>query len=155
MPYITGAEYIAKYGRIETTRLTDEQKTGEYNSAKLDEALADGASYIDGFVGSRYGLPLTSTPPLLKNINGVLAREILHKTNPTDEVKRQADIARSNLLQISNGKIALPVDTGDAPVSTGGMSYTSGDGVDPTFSNDSLRDYTSISAPYPGGCWRR
>lgn len=153
--YLTGEEYVARYGSNETIRLTDEAGLRVVDGAKLEEAIKDQTDIADAYIGNRYAVPLGTPPRVIKSIVAALTREALHKTKPTPEVTAAADRARVQLRDISAGRMGLPIeDGGTAPVIGGNRtSITSGDGTGSSF-RDQLDGY-SIN---PGGsvaAWRR
>jgi phage gp36-like protein len=155
MSYLTDSEYLARYGHAETTRITDEARSGDYDSAKLGSAISDASDIVDAYIGTRYIVPLESPPSIVRNITGALAREILHTSRPLETVTADADRARRQLENISKGTMTLPAPlAGPAAETTGGRnSSSSGDGLTPVFTDDSLSGY-AISTGYPGGAWR-
>jgi phage gp36-like protein len=152
--YLTADEYVARYGFAETVRLTDEDQTRVVNTVTLEAALRDATEIADAYIGTRYTIPLTDVPRVVSSIVGALAREALHKSRPTPEVTAAADRARSQLKDISSGKMVLPVDAGQtAPVAGENReSATSGD------SPSTFADNVSTYNLNPGGYvanWRR
>lgn len=152
--YLTGEEYVLRYGEQETVRLTDETRAGVVDGGRLETALRDASDFADGYIGTSYTLPLASVPRVVKSIVAALARELLHKTRPTPEVKDAADRARLQLKDIAAGRMTLPVDVGaTAPVSSGSrLARTSGDSS--TAFKDALAGY-SIGAGYAVPRWRQ
>lgn len=119
--YLTADEYVARFGLNETVTLTDQVGTGTVGEA-LGKALTSAASRIEASLRTRYTLPLTTAPELLKDIAADLARERLHTLYPTPEVTARADRARADLKDIAAGKLELVVgdemvleDAGDLP----------------------------------------
>lgn len=152
--YLTADEYVTRYGQQETVRLTDEDGRGKVDGARLEEALKDASDEADGYIGTRYSTPLIDTPRVVKSIVGALAREKLHKARPMPEVVAAADRARTQLRDISAGRMTLPVDQGaSAPVMGGNLyAVTSGDG------STTFRDAVSAFSTEPGAYipnWRR
>lgn len=47
-------------------QLTDDENTGEVNDARVDKAIADACGEIDGYLGSRYPLPLATVPAIVR-----------------------------------------------------------------------------------------
>ena len=107
--YLTQEEYIARFGQAETIRITDESQTGTVDAAKLQAAIDDAEEFAEGYLRARYDLPLAATPSLLKAIVATLARELLHKTRPTETVTQAADRSRSLLRDISLGRVVLAI----------------------------------------------
>lgn len=112
MPYLTTEAYILRFGEPETTRVTDEARTGAPDLSKVEAALADSSEIIDGYVSNRYELPIDPVPAVLDRICGDLAREMLHRTRPVEAVTLAADRARSMLKDIGAGRMKLPIAGG-------------------------------------------
>lgn len=156
MAYLTDVEYINRYGDAETVRLTDEARSGVYDSAKLGAAISDAGDIVDAYLGGRYVVPLAEAPAIIKHITAALAREILHTSRPTDAVTAEADRARRQLEGMSKGTLTLTVPLNSIPAETTGSysSATSGDGSEPVFTDGKLGPYQSMSGFY-GGNWRQ
>jgi phage gp36-like protein len=155
MAYMTADEYLDRYGEQETTRLTDEERTGSYDSGRLEDALSDAQDEADAYIGKRYTIPLDAPPRFVKSIVGAIARLLLHKTIAPQPVRDDAAEARARLKDISRGLMSIPAATG-LVVETGGssLSSTSGDGIDPVFSEESLAGF-GVGTGYGGACWRQ
>lgn len=156
MPYLTQAEYVARFGEAETLRLTDETRSGQIESAKVEEALSDSEEEVDAYIGKRYAVPLANVPNLVKGFVAVLARERLHKTKPTPTVEKEAERARKQLGEISRNLMVLPTDEGAAPQDGRPVadSASSGDGPTPIFTEQTLAGY-DVPNYYDVPNWRR
>lgn len=152
--YLTAEEYVERFGTAETVRLTDENRTNTVDAAKLEAAIGDATDMADGYIGTLYTTPLLGVPRVVKSIVAALARELLHKTKPTPEVKERADQSRQQLRDIASGRMTLPVEQGEAEPVIGGnrLAVTSGD-ADSTFS-DAMSGY-GLSDPTYIPNWRR
>jgi phage gp36-like protein len=105
--YLTRAEYLTRFGEIETVRLTDEARDGTVDFEKLDAAITGAEEIVEGYLANRYPLPLASTPELVKELVADLARERLHKDRPTPAVTEAANRARLMLRDLSAGRMTL------------------------------------------------
>ncbi len=152
--YLTGEEFVQRYGTAEAIRLTDEVRSGNVDSGKLEAAIGDATDEADAYIGTRYAIPLISPPRVVKSIVAVLAREKLHKTRPTPEVKDAADRARLQLRDISAKRMTLAIDGGtDAPVDGDRSAQTSGDGTTSAFL-EGLAGF-NLSPGFGTANWRR
>lgn len=122
--YATVDAMLKKFGERELIQLTDTvapyQKV--INSEKLDAALAEANSEIDGYLASRYQLPLSAVPPFLEAIACNMARYhactgAISENNPI-AIKYQNAI--KSLKEIAKGTVAIGgTPAGDAaPVQT-------------------------------------
>jgi phage gp36-like protein len=109
MAYLTQAEYIERFGELETIRVTDESKTGALDVEKLQAAIDGAEEFVDGYLAVRYPLPLASAPELVLEITADLARERLFKTRPLPAVTEAADRARAYLKDLSAGRAVLMI----------------------------------------------
>lgn len=80
----------------------------------VNSALADADSDIDGYVSTRYTVPLVPVPTVVKRLACDLARYYLYDDQATETVQKRRDAAVSTLRDISAGKVSL----GDSSVST-------------------------------------
>lgn len=127
MSYASQTDMIERFGEGELIELTDRNHTGAIDAAVLDRALADGAAEIDGYLASRYQLPLTTTPTVLVRVCADIARYHLHDDNIPEPVEIRYKSAVDLLRQVSLGRVSLGVsDTGDSPTSNDGAEITSG-----------------------------
>jgi phage gp36-like protein len=152
--YLTADEYVERYGFAETVRITDEDKTGTVDKAKLETALKDVTDEADAYIGTRYTTPLVATPRVVKSIVGALVRERLHKSRPTPEVTAAAERARQQLRDIASGRMTLPVEQGDAAPVIGGNNYATTSGDSSTTFRDAVAGF-SLAAGTPFANWRQ
>lgn len=144
MSYLTLQEYLDRAGEAETTRLTDETRTGTYDSEKLETALSDSEEEVDGYLAGRYAIPLSSPPRLVKGFVYALTRERLHKTQVPQAVKDEAERARSQLRDLARGVMKLPSETGPVAETArpAADSASSGDGTAPVFTEERLAGFS-------------
>lgn len=142
-PYITGEEYADRFGFEETVRLTDQDRKGVIDVARLKAALADATEYADGFMAVRYPLPFAPAPTMLKGIVAALAREKLHSQRPLPQVTAEADRARATLEKINAGKISLVAETGAVvePASAATYPLWGGTKEGEVFNSETLADF--------------
>lgn len=153
--YLTAQEYVTRFGEQETINLTDENRTGTYDSAKVEAAITNAEQEADGYLGKRYTLPLSETPAIVKSIVGSLARYDLFSNNRPEAVEKQAAIARSQLKDIARGLMTLPGATGliDEQDSSRPSSGVAGEAPATVFSDTTLSDFGVGSGGYNAN-WR-
>lgn len=122
--YATVDAMLKKFGERELIQLTDTEAPYEdvINYEKLNAALAEANSEIDGYLASRYQLPLPAVPPFLEAIACNMARYhactgAISENNPI-AIKYQNAI--KSLKEIAKGTVAIGgKPAGDAaPVQT-------------------------------------
>lgn len=141
MPYTTRTLLEERFGLDELIQRTD--KFAPYTSAIVDavieRAIADSDAEIDGFVGSRYTLPLPlPTPPVLVPIACDIARYRLYDDAVPEIVRQRYEDAIARLRDIAAGRLSLGIDPAPAAGSQGTVAVRAPARV---FSADALRDY--------------
>lgn len=156
MPYLSVDDYIARYGEHETMLITDSEKTGAVDTAKVEEAISTAEEEANGYIGRRYAIPLASPPALVRGMIGSLARWYLFPNNRAQTVVDDAELARKQLAQISSGALTIPTATGIVEESASYRpSYgTSDDAPTPVFTEDNLAGF-GIPSGAPLANWRR
>jgi phage gp36-like protein len=143
--YAVEADLIKRFGQAEILALSDLDRSGAIDHTRTAQALADASAEIDGYLQSRYQLPLSDVPAMLSLLCCNVARYLLMGTRPTEEARSRYDDAIKYLRDIATGKFGLGLDPSSgtpAPVTTATLVQR-----DRVFSGDALRDFTS---PYVG-----
>lgn len=119
--YAQASDMVARFGTVRLVELTDtgEVRTGEINSAVLAQALADADAEINGYLQSRYTLPLTTVPQVLNKLACDIALYVLMKERPIQAVKDRYDAARSWLRDVAKGLFGLGLDSDNQVVPEG------------------------------------
>lgn len=133
--YATQQNLSERFGDETLVQLADRDGDGQADTGVLDQVLGDAAALIDGYVKVRYGLPLASTPPLLRALALDVAFYQLHPHGAPEEVRHRYKDALATLRDLAAGKVDLDV-AGEAPAS----EPSTGEVVAPdrTFSRDDL-----------------
>jgi phage gp36-like protein len=135
--YATKQNMIDRFGSEELIQLTDRNNTGAIDDVVLGQALADADTKIDGYLGTRYTLPLATVPPSLTPIACDIARYNLYDKHATEEVRNRYKDAEGFLKLLAKGEVTLgpdPVDTEGA----GSPQYTA---PAREFTKDTLGDF--------------
>lgn len=107
MGYCTQGDLIARFGEPELIQRADRDGDGTPDAAVVSRAIDDASAEIDGYLASRYQLPLPTVPALMVRIAGDIARYLLWQEQASDEVRRRYEDARRLLEAISVGKVSL------------------------------------------------
>lgn len=107
----------------------EEQAAAVAVLALVATALEDADGDINGYVATRYSVPLTPAPPVITRLACDLARYYLFDDQVTETIQKRRDGAISQLRDIASGKISLG-DSGSTPPPQGGaVEMTSTDAV--------------------------
>jgi len=141
MPYASQQELIDRFGEQMLIDLTDRATppAGAIDATVVDRALTDTDAAIDGYLGAKYQLPLTDTPPLVVDLALAIAIYKLHPFAPNSKIKDDYTDALKTLLQISQGTVKLPI-AGLEPEGKGSSGVRTND-RDRPFDADNLRGF--------------
>lgn len=127
MGYATQADLEARYGAEEVLQLADRNRDGVIDAGVIDRALADAEAEINGYLGSRYQLPLADVPQIVNVYACDIARYRLYADLATDEVRRRYEDAVKFLRLAAEGKVKIgPTQAGAEPTQAGGAEVQSG-----------------------------
>lgn len=111
MPYCTATAFKERFGTEEHDDLLASGTDRTYAAA-----AADADAVVDGYIGTRYKLPLTTIPAFVVAIAADLTRYELYEEAPTKEVIERRKMALDMLRDIKDGNLILPGATSsDAP----------------------------------------
>lgn len=121
MAYCTLDNLNDRFGPATIIALTDraDVATGVVDLDVLNRAIAEADAMIDGYLASRYALPLASVPPLLTTLSMDITMWRLHLGEPSAKVKADYDAALRSLRDIGTGAIRIPEATGLEPAAPG------------------------------------
>jgi phage gp36-like protein len=114
VPYATQADMEARFGVDELTQLTDRVGAGVPDAAIVARSLADADAEIDGYLATRYALPLATVPSMLARIACDIARYRLWEDRASEEVRRRYEDARRILESIAKGMVSLGLPEANA-----------------------------------------
>jgi phage gp36-like protein len=109
--YSTKQDLIDRFGEDELIGLTDRSNAGVIDGTILDQAIADSGAEMNGYIGSRYSLPLVTVPTTLKPLSCDIARYKLYDEQASEQVTKRYDAAIKFLFSVSKGEISLGVDS--------------------------------------------
>lgn len=115
MSYATRANLEQRYGIGEIA-----QRESALPLGAVEQSLLDADAFINGYLASRYSLPLTAIPPNLPQVACAVARYSLLGESDTERARRDYEDALAWLKDVSAGRVQLqaaaPVP-GNAPES--------------------------------------
>ena len=125
MNYATVQDMVDRFGELELTQLTAGAAANAVDTDKAGRALDDAQSFVDGFVGAVYQLPLRGcakpaptpgdmsavvyvAPPALTRLTCDVARYYLYdQVAPDHEVFVRFKAAEKSLVSLAEGKTVL------------------------------------------------
>lgn len=107
MPYCTWEDLESRFGS-EISELIDRDNDDSDDVGALDKAIGDADALIDGFISSKYKVPLLNVPTLINKISCDITRYNLWDNRAPEEVEKRYKDAVSFLDRIAKGTIQLP-----------------------------------------------
>jgi phage gp36-like protein len=149
--YAQPADMIARFGQRRMVELTDtgDVATGEVNLAVLAQALSDADATVNGYLQSRYTLPLVTIPQGVNLLACDIALYRLMSERPIEAVTQRYKAAIDFLDAVARGKLGLGLDSENNTVPEGddGPSVHANRRV---FTRHRLRDFTNPPIGGPG-----
>ena len=128
MTYASQSDLVERYGERTIIDLTDRASPpeGTIDAGVVTRALEDADAAINGYLAGRYRLPITATPPLLRDLAQAIAVYKLHRNVTSDKVRKDYEDALRMLGQIARGDVRLDV-AGVEPAASGATSVVTSD----------------------------
>ena len=146
IPYITLADIENMIPESEIVMLTDDESLGSVNSDRVDEAIAQADSEVNGHLAVRYSVPLGApVPNVVAKLSTDIAIYNLYSRGVAEtvpEVRRQRYLdAVTTLKAMGKGTIFLDVDPLPPPkeLESGAQSNKTED--ESTFTRDSMEGF--------------
>lgn len=131
--YCAADEMTNRFSEEELIQLTDKDgSVGAIVTEVLEQSIADASATIDGYIGGRYQLPLSSVPSILHRLCCDIARYFLYDDQLGEEhqATKRYESAIKYLEQVSNGKVQLGItQTSERPKTTATALMQSGGSV--------------------------
>ncbi|ODN71178.1 gp436 family protein [Methylobrevis pamukkalensis] len=140
MPYCTLADLIERAGETEILEVADRDLDGIADADAVAAAIGQADQTIDGYLGTRFALPLTTVPGLVGKWSVSIARYLLHRDGAPDHVVRDYRDAVAELRDAGAGRLALPDLSGLAPASSSSGSGLA-EGTRPVFDRCGLKGW--------------
>jgi phage gp36-like protein len=114
MAYCATADLIAAISHDKVVAYSDDGSTGAINVANVARAISDADAIIDGYLRTRYTVPLEATvPAIIASISVDLAVFSLWQRRYPDKLSETMKERRANavriLERIASGTITLPI----------------------------------------------
>lgn len=117
MTYATQQDLVDAFGDAELIALTDIGATpaNGIDAGRVARAIAAAEGEVEGYLATRYQVPLATTPANVKQAVCDVARYRLYRDNAPDLVMANYNAAIRLCRDIANGTIKLPLPGGDEP----------------------------------------
>ena len=144
MAYCTLTDLKKVFPEEKIVMLTDDDNTGMVDETRLNEAIAQADADIDAYCGSRFELPFSPVPDIIRKISVDITIYNLYSRRLDEIPKTREDRYRDavkKLEGISKGTISIGEDPRPDPSGYIGGPEADRDSDDVTFDDDSLDNY--------------
>lgn len=112
MPYATIEAMQKRFGLQELIYLSahDDDSLEQINRGLIEQAIDDASDKIDGYLASRYELPLITVPNLLEQFCCDIARYLLGTNDTPEHVNQRYNEAIKFLNSVAKGDLSIGVN---------------------------------------------
>lgn len=124
-------------------QLTDDENLGEVNQTRVDEAIAQADAEIDSYCASKYSVPFTTVPAIVKKCSVDIAIYNLYSRKVEEIPETRASRYKNAIRQlegISKGLISIGVDPAPA-ASSEGVAETNKTNDDRVFTREKMEGF--------------
>lgn len=107
MTYAAQTDLVDRFGSDELAQRTDRVNGTNIDAVVLGRALADADAEIDGYLATRYRLPLASVPAVLVRLAADIARHQLCDDKVPEAVRQRYVDAVGLLKRLASGEVQL------------------------------------------------
>jgi len=119
--YCTQPDLQTRFGEEELIQLTDRENNNSVIAAVVDQAIADAASIIEGYVlAAGYTLPLLNVPDILRSYACDIARYRLYDDHAHEQVVKRYEDAITYLKSLAKGDVSIGPKTANSDDSSAG-----------------------------------
>ncbi len=124
MTYAAAADLVDRAGIDELLATADRDGDGGIDDAVIAAALASADDDINAYLATRYQIPLSTVPTIVRGWAVSIARYRLHRYGAPDHVVRDYKDALQAVRDAGAGRLAIPDAAGLTPASggSGGVS---------------------------------
>jgi phage gp36-like protein len=128
MTYASQSDLVERYGTDMLINLTDRATppVDAIDAGVVTRGLEDADAAIDGYLKGRYALPLSVTPPLLRDLAQAITIYKLHRDTAAEKIRNDYTDALKTLSLIASGTIRLDV-AGVEPAASGASGVRTSD----------------------------
>ncbi|MCX7257998.1 MAG: DUF1320 domain-containing protein [Polaromonas sp.] len=140
MTYATQTDMVDRFGFEEVAQRTNRVDGLTIDTVVLGRALLDADAEINGYLATRYALPLASTPAVLVRLAADMARYMLCGGGVPDSVGQRYKDAVSLLKRMASGEVQL-ADVLPVPAAGGSGNAVACRAPSRVFGADQLQGY--------------
>lgn len=137
MPYASLPDLIERAGEDEILQVADRDDDGVADPDVIEAALIHADNTVNGYLATRFVMPLSAVPAIVVTWAVAIARYHLHRQGAPDYVVRDYKDAIAALKDAARGLVAVPGVDGLAPAQSS-QGAVRVDGPEPVFSREKL-----------------
>jgi len=143
MAYSTSQDLLARVTTRTLVQLTDTGGTGNVDETIVQSAIADSDSMINAMIAPVYKVPLTTVPPVIREMSATMAVYRLHLFRSVDPGVWKDEYVRALafLRSVAEGKAKLEGVAAEPPASDSLSDSVDFSSKDRRFSRDDLKSW--------------
>jgi phage gp36-like protein len=107
MPYSRLADLYNQYGEDAVNQIAETDRTGTPDPLLIKRAITNADAEINAALLTRYRMPISPVPSLIRRISCDLAWWFLHGLTVPESVEDRAKLARDMLKSLASGEMKL------------------------------------------------
>ena len=140
--YIVQADILDDISEAQLIQLTDDEKTGSINAARVSKAIDDSEGEVNSYIAVKHSVPLSAPIPAeVKRLSKDIAVYHLfgRRQRAPEDVKKRYDDAIAKLKDVAKGLATLGIDPppAESTKATGGEVF----GPERIFDRDKLSGF--------------
>lgn len=141
MPYCTQSDILEQISLKELVQLTDDANQGIVDASVVARAIADADAEIDSYAASRYSLPFSPVPAMIRKVSVDIAicNLFSHRRGIPDNRKQRYENDVRFLKSVAAGDVTLGSDSPSGSSDDGIEASSSAD--DRIFTREKLAGY--------------
>ena len=120
MTYATLEDLTERAGDVEIIQVADRDDDGAPDASVIEAALVHADAIANGYIATRYALPLSAAYDLLRTWAVSIARYYLHRDGAPEHVRTDYEDAIAGLKDVARGTVSLPGADGASPTAAAG-----------------------------------
>lgn len=144
MPYCTLTDLKKLIPEVAIIQMTDDEGLGAINDARVTEAIASADAEIDAYCGTKYAMPFTAVPDIVKKMSADIAIYNLYARQTEAIPETRADRYKNAirfLRGISDGRISIGEAITPETSAVADKAATNKTDVDRIFNKDNLSGF--------------
>jgi phage gp36-like protein len=123
--YVSAADVRAEYPQDLLQRLTDDERLGVVDDARIEKAIAWAEAYVHASIYAFYRVPLSGSPDIVRRwVTDLAVWRLFQRWGDDPRVRERKERVDSELKAVAEGRMRIPGAEGDYKGDVGFLSRT-------------------------------